>query len=206
MKKAAEEFAWQCAERYINDAKRLALAGANTFHHPDDGPDERRQALCDGFILATYDVPFDGLVQAPKPRDGKVPPVEKYLRASRGAMRDLGFKTGQLPNFKEVKRLWAEEKRRCSGHPQDRNYRYCLAMENTRYLSVFVDVRKLIQFMELTDSKGGETFFYTEPLNPIFLEVWREYSKPRLGLAIEGALLPMRVAEGSPVLNLPKEG
>lgn len=204
MKKAAEEFAWHCADEYIDHKveSRRSLAGANTFHHPDDGPDAVRQVISDGFMMVTYDVPFDGL---PKPPVNDFP-FEDFLRASRGAMRDLGFKTGQLPGYNEVKRLWADEKRRCSGHPQDRNHRYCLAKENTRYISVFVDIRKLIRFMELTDSKGGETFFYTEPMSPIYLEVWREYSKPRMGLAIEGVLLPMRVDEGKPVLNLPKEG
>lgn len=202
MHKAALKFANQCRARFRIDGPEKNLSGYSLFHHTDDVEGApMRHVICNGVIGVVYSDPFKDLPKAP---DNKTD-WQRMTRAQYGAMRDIGFKTGKLPDLKAVKRMWIDEKQRCVGNPYLREERFilvdapsgeCRGPHNT----VVVDVEKLIALMELCDCKGGETFWYKNGLSGVYIERYADY-KEVAGFCVEGCIMPLRVSDYDGCLN-----
>lgn len=201
MKSAATAFAKRCAKDFENHyiESRKSLAGANSFHHPDDPPGTLRQVICDGCVMVTYTEPFPDLPMA----DPIIEQIDYayFLLTRRKVDYTFNLKRGELPSLENLKRIWIAEKRRCVGNVDERNQRYRLVRSDTTLSqNVVVNIEYLIKLMELTDSRGGEPFWYTDMVSPVYVQNQLSY-KNGISLCADGCVMPMRFSEDSKFLN-----
>ena len=198
---AKETYDNEMANAWIGERKpKYGIMGANLFHYCNDPDGMMRQYITDGFVGVSYSIPFDDLATPPKTDD----PVNYNLvcRTNKKYTR-LVFEQGVFPDYKSLKELWKLEKKRCVGHPKDRNRLYRLVVGINNYTSVVVDIELLIRFMELTDCHGGETYYWTDPITPVFVE--KEINDKYIqGLEILALLCPIRMIENKRCLNDPE--
>ena len=199
MHKAAIKFAKDSFEKEMFEAEqerrkpRFGVMGAKSYHHPGDQPDVKRQYILDGIILVSYSKPFDDLFEYEPNQVLKN--IDNLLLDCVSDDFLKGYKGAPLPYLNEVKALWVDEKKRCKGNSKARNHRYRLVIQQEGYYGVVVDIERLIEFMTLTNCKGGEYYHYNKCFDPVFVENDLDDNH------IEGVLMPMRVFYEEQCLN-----
>lgn len=140
VQKAAERFAKACAK----GSSQPALAGA--FLH------EGRQYITDGFVLAAYDTPFEGLPQAD---------VET---GNMGVRLERFFQTARVGNMQPLPALDAMRKQYKEAKGKQRAYK-----QLTKLGDMYINTLFLIQAMELAGVKGGMANV-TKPTAPLYIK------------------------------------
>lgn len=211
MLKAAQVFSRECYEmevlrsrEYQDPYKHMnrGIMGANFFHHSDDPEGTLRQILINGYVGVSYTEALPELLAA----EGAGLPDDKaqsLFLSGRGYYEQQMLRKGSLPLLREVKALFAAEKKKHKGEGSDSwNTRYKLVSGEDLQRTVVVNVKYLIRLMEMTDCSGGETFYYSNQISPVYIDKWEDsYKECPHGIGIEGVLLPIRLMGGEYCLN-----
>lgn len=213
MHKAAQVFSRECYEAESLRAfenhqdPRKYIMGANYYHHSDDPEDVLRQYMINGYMGISYTEHLPDLLEADT-SDGNgsfSDSTVQQLFISGQSKFDVEWRMrkGSLPYLTGLKAIFLEEKRKHKGERRDswnRDYRLIDDMEAKT--SIVVNIEYLIRLMEVTDCKGGETFYYTNSISPIYVEKWEDsFKEYPAGIGIEGVLLPIRHSPDKICLN-----
>lgn len=211
MLKAAQVFSRECYEMEVARARayqdpykhmRREIMGANFFHHSDDPDGVLRQILINGYVGVSYTEALPELLAA----EGEGLPDDKaqsLFLSGQSYYEQQTLRKGNLPPLKEVKSLFAEEKKKHKGEGSENwNTRYKLVSGEDLQHTVTVNVKYLIRLMEITDCSGGETFYYSGQTAPMYIDKWEDsYKECPHGIGIEGVILPIRIMGGEHCLN-----
>jgi len=199
MYKAATKFAKNC--HADNDPSipgaRPGIAGANYYHNPEDPDGVLRQYITNGYYGVSYSSPLPNLSEAPK---NNAIPYEKMCFCSKPEEIRDAYLIGYFPDYSELKEAWKKEKKRCVGHPEDRNRRWRLAQGEKQLDSVVVDIEYLINLMELTDCSGGEVFYWFGMINPVYNHRLIQLPNGERCI-VDGVILPIRFDSYTKCLN-----
>lgn len=202
MYKAAVKFAKNChADNGPGvPGGRVGIAGANYYHHPEDPDDALRQYITNGYYGVSYSIPLPDLMEADK---SKAIPYDKMMFVSKPEEIRDAYKTFQLPEYNEVKEAWKKEKKRCVGHPEDRNRCWRLADDGNGsaiHNYVVVDIEYLIGLMEITDCIGGEIAYWLNAVSPVYVP--RRLKMPDGQVCdVDGIVMPLRADGNKKCLN-----
>ena len=197
MCKAVVKFAKNCYADNNSSipGARPGIAGANYYHHPEDPDGVLRQYVTNGYYGVSYSIPFPNLMEADK---SKAIPYDKMMFVSKPEEIRDAYKAFQLPDYNELKEVWKKEKKRCVGHPEDRNRCWRLAYDGNGsavHNYVIVDIEYLIGLMEITDCTGGEVAYWLNAVSPVY--VTRRSETPDGQICnVDGIILPVR-ADGN---------